>query len=71
MFAIGKRLTLQGFIVSDPEERRADFYTDMDAWIATDKITWRETIVQGLENATEAFIGLFHGDNFGKMVVEL
>ena len=45
MFAVGKRLTLQGFIVSDHEECRADFYTDMGAWIAADKITWRETIV--------------------------
>ena len=71
MLAVGKRLALQGFIVSDHEERRADFYTDMGAWIAAGKITWRETVVRGLENAPEAFIGLFHGNNFGKMVVEL
>ena len=71
MFAVGKRLVLQGFIVSDHEERRADFYADVGAWIAAGKITWRETVVQGLENAPEAFIGLFRGNNFGKMVGEL
>ena len=43
----------------------------MSAWIGAGEIKWRETVVQGLESAPEAFIGLFRGDNFGKMIVEL
>ena len=71
MLAVGRRIALQGFIVSDHHERREAFYADMGNWIAAGKIKWRETIVTGLENAPDAFIGLFRGDNFGKMVVEL
>ena len=62
---------LQGFIVSDHQERREAFFADIGAWIGAEKIKWRETVVQGLENAPGAFIGLFHGENFGKMIVEL
>jgi NADPH-dependent curcumin reductase CurA len=71
MLAVGKRLTLQGFIVSDYNHRQEAFRADMAAWIGAGEIKWRETVVQGLESAPEAFIGLFRGDNFGKMVVEL
>jgi NADPH-dependent curcumin reductase CurA len=47
------------------------FYADMGKWIAAGKIKWKETIVEGLENAPRAFIGLFKGDNFGKMLVKV
>lgn len=69
--AVIRRLTLQGFISSDHHDRREAFFADMGAWIGAGKIKWRETITTGLENAPEAFIGLFRGDNFGKMIVEL
>jgi len=68
-FAVRKRLTLTGFIVSDHLERQAQFYADMGAWIADDKIKWQETIMAGIENAPKAFIGLFKGENVGKMLV--
>ena len=68
---IGRRLRMQGFIVSDHPERRADFHRDMAAWMAEDKIRWEETIVEGIEHAPEAFVGLFHGENLGKMLVKL
>ena len=70
-FAVRKRLTLQGFIVSDHLNRQAQFYVDMGAWIAAGKIKWQETIIDGLENAPKAFIGLFKGENTGKMLVRL
>ena len=70
-FAVRKRLTLQGFIVSDHLERQAQFYADMGAWIAAGKIKWQETILEGIENAPKAFIGLFKGENVGKMLVKL
>ena len=69
--AVRKRLTLQGFIVSDHLDRQAQFYSDMGTWIAAGKIKWQETIVTGIENAPKAFIGLFTGDNVGKMLVRL
>ena len=42
-----------------------------DAWIHEGKITWRETIDHGIENAPTAFLKLFKGENFGKMLVKL
>ena len=50
-------------------DRQAQFYADMGAWIAADKIKWQETIIAGIENAPRAFIGLFKGENVGKMLV--
>jgi NADPH-dependent curcumin reductase CurA len=69
--AITKRLTLQGFIVSDHADRRPAFLADMGQWFAQDKVRSRETIVDGIENAPKAFIGLFTGENFGKMLVKI
>lgn len=68
---VGRRLKIQGFIVSDHPERSADFYRDMSAWIRAGKIRWEETIVEGIENAPTAFLGLFRGENLGKMLVKL
>jgi NADPH-dependent curcumin reductase CurA len=69
--AVRKRLTLRGFIVSDHLDRQAQFYKDMGIWMSAGKIKWQETIVAGIENAPQAFIGLFKGDNVGKMLVRL
>lgn len=66
-----KRLTVQGFIVSDHLDRRSQFLKDMSQWIAEGKIRWRETIIAGIENAPKAFIALFKGENFGKMLVKI
>ena len=68
---IGKRLLLQGFIVSDHSDRRAHFVDDMQGWIRDGEIVWEETIVEGIQNAPSAFIGLFTGDNLGKMLVKV
>ena len=70
-YIIGKQLKMQGFIVSDHFDKLAQFYADMAKWIAAGKIKWKETTVEGLENAPRAFIGLFKGDNFGKMIVKV
>ena len=69
--AIGKRLKLQGFIVTDYADRTDEFYADMRQWISEGKMHWEETIVEGLENAPQAFIGLFKGENMGKMIVKI
>ena len=43
----------------------------MNAWLAEGRIKYREDIVEGLENAPDAFIGLLEGKNFGKLVVRI
>ena len=69
--AIGKRIRLQGFIVTDFMARNAEFYRDMGQWISEGKIRWEETIVEGLENAPKAFISLFTGEKLGKVIVKV
>jgi len=69
--AIPKRLILQGFIVHDHNDRLPQFYKDMGRWIKEGRVIGKETIVQGIENAPKAFLGLFTGENFGKMLVKL
>ncbi|MGE0623820.1 MAG: NADP-dependent oxidoreductase [Pseudomonadales bacterium] len=69
--AIGLGLTLKGFIVSHYNHMAADFRRDMEAWIRSGQITYKETVFDGVEKAPEAFMGLFTGANMGKMIVNL
>ncbi len=69
--AIGKRLTLRGFIVNDHNHLRRTFLEEVGGWLRDGRLRWEETTVHGLENAPSAFIGLLHGENTGKMVVDL
>jgi NADPH-dependent curcumin reductase CurA len=66
-----KRLTLRGYIVSDFDAQTGDFLRDVGAWLKAGKIKYREDIVDGLENAPDAFIGLLQGKNFGKLLVRV
>ena len=66
-----RRLTLRGFIVSDHGVRMPEFYADMTAWVREGKIAYDETVLEGLDSAPKAFLGLFSGANMGKMVVRL
>ncbi|MBN3135889.1 NADP-dependent oxidoreductase [Pectobacterium punjabense] len=67
-----KRIRMQGFIIFDDYGHRFDeFWKAVSPWVAQGKIKYREEIVDGLENAPEAFIGLLHGRNFGKLVVRV
>ena len=68
---IAARISLKGFIVFDYFPRMAEFYRDMGAWVADGTVKSRETIVEGLESAPDAFLGLFKGENIGKMLVRL
>jgi NADPH-dependent curcumin reductase len=66
-----KRLTFRGFIVSDFSARYGDFIGDVSAWIREGRIKYREDVVEGLENAPRALIGLLRGENFGKLLVRV
>lgn len=65
------RVTIRGFIVSDHVDRLPAFLADCAGWIRDGKLKYREDVVQGLDNAPAAFIGLLHGENFGKRLVQV
>ena len=66
-----KRLTIRGFIVTDFAARAGDFLRDVSGWLGEGKIKYREDVVDGLENAPRALIGLLRGENFGKLLVRV
>ncbi|ELH9636851.1 MULTISPECIES: NADP-dependent oxidoreductase [Vibrio] len=67
-----KRIKVQGFIIFDDYGHRyGEFAQDINQWLAEGKIQYREHLVQGLDNAPKAFIGLLEGKNFGKLVVQI
>ena len=69
--ALANRLTIRGFIVSDHFDRLPDFLREMSAWYREGKIVDEETVVEGIENAPAAFMGLLRGENRGKMLVKI
>jgi len=67
-----KRLKVQGFIVfADYGGRFAEFYSQMSEWVKSRQVKFRENIVDDLEKAPQAFIGLLQGENFGKLVIRV
>ena len=67
-----KRIKMQGFIIFDDYAHHyGEFFGEMSQWLKDGKIKFREDVVDGLENAPQAFIGLLEGKNFGKLVVRL
>jgi NADPH-dependent curcumin reductase CurA len=71
VYVVGKSLKMQGFIVTDFLDMVPQFFADMGTWIAAGKIKWQETVLDGIANAPQAFLGLFKGENLGKMLVRL
>ena len=67
-----KRLTVRGFIVFDDYGKEyPEFAKDMTGWLQEGKVKYKEQIVDGLENAPEAFMGMLQGKNFGKVVIRI
>ncbi len=66
-----KRLTARGFIISDHWDRLGDFLSVMGPWVAEGKVQYRETVVDGIDQAPQAFLGLLAGENIGKMLVKV
>ncbi|ASO22804.1 hypothetical protein FHR81_005131 [Actinoalloteichus hoggarensis] len=65
------RLTMRGFLVSDHAALRSEFLREVGGWVRDGSLRYRETVVEGLENAPDALIGMMRGENVGKMVVTL
>jgi NADPH-dependent curcumin reductase CurA len=66
-----KRALIQGFLVGDHQGQREQFLRDVSNWLKEGRLKYREDVVRGLENAPRAFLGLFHGRNFGKLLVQV
>nr|WP_294504013.1 NADP-dependent oxidoreductase [uncultured Rhodopila sp.] len=70
-FVIGKRVLIQGFIVSDRPERLTEWRAIAEPLVAGGSLVYREDVVDGLENAPEALSGILTGQNFGKLLVKV
>jgi len=71
MPAVRKRLKIQGFIVGDQWQRFGEYRSMAAPLVKSGELRYREDIVDGLDRAPEAFIGLLQGGNFGKLVIRL
>ncbi|WP_159501282.1 NADP-dependent oxidoreductase [Microbacterium sp. 18062] len=68
---ITRSLTLRGFTVGHHAHRAPEFQERMTGWLAEGRIAYDETIVDGVENSVEAFLGMMRGENVGKMLVRI
>ncbi|MFC6736155.1 zinc-binding dehydrogenase, partial [Halolamina salina] len=68
---IETRARVQGLLVGDFAPRFEEATADLAEWVAAGEIEYRETVTEGLENAPDAFLGLFEGENIGKQVVRV
>ncbi|MCP3821217.1 NADP-dependent oxidoreductase [Streptomyces sp. A3M-1-3] len=66
---IGKRLRLQGILVGDHAALQPQFVQDVSGWLRSGELKHPETVVEGIENGVDAFLGLLRGENTGKMIV--
>ncbi|KRF17245.1 NADP-dependent oxidoreductase [Nocardioides sp. Soil797] len=71
MMLVSKRLTMRGFIVGEHSDLAGEFFSTVGPWLADGRIQHRETFVDGLDHAVDAFLDLMHGANTGKMLVNL
>jgi NADPH-dependent curcumin reductase CurA len=68
---VQSRTRVEGFIVSDYEGRWGEAFQRLAKWIASGEVEYRENVVEGLENAPDAFLALFEGDKIGKQLVQV
>ena len=68
---VARSVMMQGFIVSNYMDKTPAFVAEVAPLVASGQIKFEETVYEGLEKAPEAFIGLFHGENFGKALVKI
>jgi hypothetical protein len=68
---VTKRLRIQGYIISDHYDRFPEFFERAREWVREGRLSYRETVVEGIENAPKAFLGLLRGENIGKMLVKV
>ena len=70
-FVVGKRVLIQGFIVSDRPARMTEWREMAEPLVANGRLVYREDVIEGLENAPDALTGILSGRNFGKLLVKV
>jgi hypothetical protein len=68
---LGMRASIQGFMAGDFAPLQPAFLADCGQWLREGKLRYKEDIVEGLAAAPSAFLRLFTGDNFGKLLVKV
>ncbi len=68
---VTKRIRIEGFIITDHYDRFGEFAAEAAEWVRDGRLRYRETVVDGIENAPKAFLGLLRGENIGKMLVKV
>jgi NADPH-dependent curcumin reductase CurA len=68
---VSHKVRMQGFIVSEHVDMLPAFTAAMIAWMKDGRIKYRETVVEGIENMPRALVGLFRGENFGKLIAQV
>jgi hypothetical protein len=68
---VTKRLRMQGYIISDHYDRFGEFHARAQEWVRDGRLRYRETVIEGIENAPGAFVGLMRGEKIGKMLVKV
>jgi NADPH-dependent curcumin reductase CurA len=69
--AVLRRVTIRGFIVRDHEDMRPEFEQSVSAWLRSGEVVNHQTVVDGIDHAVDAFLGMLKGDNIGKALVRL
>jgi NADPH-dependent curcumin reductase CurA len=68
---VTKRLRMEGFLISDNVDRFPAFVALAREWVRDGRLKYRETVIDGIENAPAAFLGALRGESIGKMVVKV
>jgi NADPH-dependent curcumin reductase CurA len=68
---VTKRLRMEGFRISDHLDRFPEFQAKAGEWLREGRLRYRETVIHGIENAPDAFVGLLRGESVGKMLVKV
>jgi hypothetical protein len=68
---VTKRLRMEGFLISDHLDRFPEFLGQAEQWVREGRLRFRETVIDGIENAPKAFLGLLRGESIGKLIVKV